>query len=83
MRWAISVYSRGSHTAYEAMKNIMRLPSVSTLKSYMNESQQHSGWKNKTAYQILQKMGVENISDCGRIGFFSHDSFKIQKGVFH
>ena len=39
LRWAISVYSRGGHTAYEAMKNIMRLPSVSTLKSYMNESQ--------------------------------------------
>ncbi|CAG8464327.1 8832_t:CDS:2 [Diversispora eburnea] len=43
LRWAISVYSRGGCTAYEAMKNIMRLPSVSTLKSYINERQQHSG----------------------------------------
>ena len=83
MRWAISVYSRGGHTAYEAIKNIMRLPSVSTLKGYMNESQQHSGWQNKTAYHILQKMTTENIGDQGRIGFFSHDSFKIQKGMFY
>jgi len=46
----------------------------------MNESQQQSGWQNKTAYHILQKMTVENISTHGRTGFFSHDSFKIQKG---
>uniref|UniRef100_U9TUF1 Uncharacterized protein n=1 Tax=Rhizophagus irregularis (strain DAOM 181602 / DAOM 197198 / MUCL 43194) TaxID=747089 RepID=U9TUF1_RHIID len=81
LRWAISVYSRGGRAAYEAMKSIMRLPSISTLKGYINESQQHSGWQNKTTYHILQKMAMENISDHGRIGFFSHDSFKIQKGL--
>ena len=62
------------------MKGIMRLPSISTIKGYINESQQHSGWQNKTAYHILEKMAVENIGNHGRIGFFSHDSFKIQKG---
>jgi hypothetical protein len=82
LRWAILVYSRGGNTAYEAMKSIMRLPSVSTLKSYINESQQCSGWQNKTAYYILQKMAMKNISNHERIGFFSHDSFKIQKGKF-
>ncbi|CAB4417282.1 unnamed protein product [Rhizophagus irregularis] len=81
LRWAISVYSRGGKTAYESMKSIMRLPSISTLKSYINENQQQSGWQNKTAYQILQKMTVENISIHGRTGFLSHDSFKIQKGL--
>ena len=81
MRWAILIYSRGGKTAYEAIKSIMRLPSISTLKSYMSESQQHSGWKNETAYQILQKMSIENIGTHGRTGFFSHDSFKIQKGL--
>ncbi|RHZ46935.1 hypothetical protein Glove_603g8 [Diversispora epigaea] len=79
LRWAISIYSRGGHAAYETIKSIMRLPSVSTLKSYINENQQHLGWQNKTAYHILQKMATENIGDQGRIGFFSHDSFKIQK----
>ncbi|CAI2200706.1 11646_t:CDS:2, partial [Funneliformis geosporum] len=36
-------------------------------------------WQNKTAYHILKKMAIENINNDGRIGFFSHDSFKIQK----
>ncbi|POG61448.1 hypothetical protein GLOIN_2v1814039 [Rhizophagus irregularis DAOM 181602=DAOM 197198] len=81
LRWAISVYSRAGNTAYEAMKGIMRLPSVSTIKNYINESQQCSGWQIKTAYHILEKMAVENIGNHGRIGFFSHDSFKIQKGL--
>ena len=62
------------------MKSIMRLPSISTIKSYINENQQHSGWQNKTAYHILKKMAIENINNDGRVGFFSHDSFKIQKG---
>jgi hypothetical protein len=83
LRWAISVYSRGGRTAYETIKSIMRLPSISTLKSYINESQQQSGWQNKTANHILQKMSIENISIHGRTGFFSHDSFKIQKGSSH
>ncbi|PKC16275.1 hypothetical protein RhiirA5_477019 [Rhizophagus irregularis] len=59
MRWAISVYSRAGHAAYEAMK----------------------GWQDKTARHILEKMSIENIGNYGRIGFFSHDSFKIQKGL--
>ncbi|GBC15382.2 hypothetical protein GLOIN_2v1762743 [Rhizophagus irregularis DAOM 181602=DAOM 197198] len=54
LRWAISVYSKSGYAAYNAMKTIMRLPSISTLKSYINENEQ---W------------------------FFSHDSFKIQKGL--
>ena len=82
MQWAISVYSRAGHTAYDVIKGIMRLPSISTIKNYINENQQHSGWQNKTARLILKKMAVENIGSCGRIGFFSHDSFKIQKGIF-
>ncbi|POG60644.1 hypothetical protein GLOIN_2v1486843, partial [Rhizophagus irregularis DAOM 181602=DAOM 197198] len=81
MRWAISIYSRAGRTAYEVMKGIMRLPSISTIKNYINENQQHSGWQNKTAHLILEKMTVENIGSYGRIGFFSHDSFKIQKGL--
>ncbi|PKC62132.1 hypothetical protein RhiirA1_465563 [Rhizophagus irregularis] len=81
MRWAISVYSRAGHAAYEAMKGIMRLPSISLIKTYINESQQHSGWQDKTARHILEKMSIENIGNYGRIGFFSHDSFKIQKGL--
>ncbi|PKC62530.1 hypothetical protein RhiirA1_465023, partial [Rhizophagus irregularis] len=80
MRWAISVYSRAGRAAYEVMKGIMRLPSISTIKNYINENQQHSGWQNKTARLILEKMAIENIGSCGRIGFFSHDTFKIQKG---
>ena len=35
LRWAISVYSQSGNAAYTAMKGIMRLPSVSTLKSYI------------------------------------------------
>ncbi len=58
----------------------MRLPSISTIKSYINKNQQHSGWQNKTAYHILKKMAIENINNDGQVGFFSHDSFKIQKG---
>ncbi|GET56671.1 hypothetical protein GLOIN_2v1790105 [Rhizophagus irregularis DAOM 181602=DAOM 197198] len=34
LRWAISVYSKSGYAAYNAMKTIMRLPSISTLKSY-------------------------------------------------
>ncbi|GET60257.1 hypothetical protein GLOIN_2v1773882 [Rhizophagus irregularis DAOM 181602=DAOM 197198] len=43
--------------------------------------QQHLGWQDKTACHILEKISIENIGDYGRIGFFSHDSFKIQKGL--
>lgn len=63
------------------MKTIMRLPSISTLKSYINEGEQHSGWQIKTAFQILESLTTNNIWEYGRVGFFSHDSFKIQKGI--
>ncbi|PKB95701.1 hypothetical protein RhiirA5_436214 [Rhizophagus irregularis] len=79
-KWS-QIPSNAGHAAYDAMKGIMRLPSISTIKNYINESQQHSGWQNKTTYHILEKMAVENIGNHGRIGFFSHDSFKIQKGL--
>ncbi|RIA91590.1 hypothetical protein C1645_847296 [Glomus cerebriforme] len=61
------------------MKGIMQLPSISIIKNYINENQQHLEWQNKTAYLILEKMAIKNIGSYGRIGFFSHDSFKIQK----
>lgn len=60
----------------------MRLPSVSTLKSYINECEQKSGWQDKTAYRMLCSLSLENVWGYGRYGFFSHDSFKIQKGQF-
>uniref|UniRef100_U9TZP8 Uncharacterized protein n=1 Tax=Rhizophagus irregularis (strain DAOM 181602 / DAOM 197198 / MUCL 43194) TaxID=747089 RepID=U9TZP8_RHIID len=44
LHWAISVYSRSEKAAYDAMKTIMRLPSISTLKSYINKSEKCSGW---------------------------------------
>jgi len=62
------------------MKGIMHLPSASTLKSYINECEQKSGWQDKIANQMLSSLTIENIWGYGRIGFFSHDSFKIQKG---
>ncbi|EXX64530.1 hypothetical protein RirG_141830 [Rhizophagus irregularis DAOM 197198w] len=65
LRQAISVYSRSGHAAYNAMKTIMRLPSISTLKSYINET----------------NLTINKIWGYGRVGFFSHDSFKIQKGL--
>ncbi|RIA89909.1 hypothetical protein C1645_824158, partial [Glomus cerebriforme] len=43
--------------------------------------EQHLEWQNKTAHLILEKMAVENIGSYGQIGFFSHNSFKIQKGL--
>jgi len=62
------------------MKAIMRLPSTSTLKSYVNECEQTSGWQDKTACQMLASLTINKIWGYGRMGFFSHDSFKIQKG---
>ncbi len=62
------------------MKMIMRLPSISTLKSYINENEQCSGWQDKIAYQLLVSLTTNKIWGYGRVGFFSHDSFKIQKG---
>ena len=62
------------------MKMIMCLPSISTLKSYINENEQCSGWQDKIAYQLLVSLTTNKIWGYGRVGFFSHDSFKIQKG---
>jgi hypothetical protein len=62
------------------MKMIMRLPSISILKSYINEHEQNSGWQDKIASQLLSNLSINNVWGYGRIGFFSHDSFKIQKG---
>ena len=62
------------------MKAIMRLPSISTLKSYINECEQKSGWQDKIAHQMLTNLTINRIWGYGRMGFFSHDSFKIQKG---
>ncbi|RHZ88001.1 hypothetical protein Glove_26g233 [Diversispora epigaea] len=81
LKWAISVFCRSGTTAYNAMKMIMRLPSVSTLKSYINECEQNSGWQDKIASQLLSNLSINNIWGYGRMGFFSHDSFKIQKGL--
>src|SRR5436190_16750215 len=81
LRWAISVYSRSGSAAYNTMKTIMRLPSISTLKSYINESEQHSGWQDKIASQMLESLTTNKVWGYGRVGFFSHDSFKIQKGI--
>lgn len=58
----------------------MHLPSISTLKSYINESEQCSGWQNKIAYQLLANLTTNKIWEYGKVGFFSHDFFKIQKG---
>lgn len=62
------------------MKTIMRLPSISTLKSYINENEQYSGWQDKIVYQMLASLTLNQVWGYGRVGFFSHDSFKIQKG---
>jgi hypothetical protein len=62
------------------MKVIMCLPSILTLKSYINECEQRSGWQDKIAYQMLGNLTTNKIWGYGRMGFFSHDSFKIQKG---
>jgi len=62
------------------MKAIMRLPSISTLKSYINECEQKSGWQDKIASQMLASLTTNKIWGYGRVRFFSHDSFKIQKG---
>ncbi|PKC55765.1 hypothetical protein RhiirA1_402648 [Rhizophagus irregularis] len=81
IRWAISVYSRSGHAAYDAMKVIIRLPSISTLKSYINECEQRSGWQDNIACQMLASLTANKIWSYRRMGFFSHDSFKVQKGL--
>ncbi|RGB22539.1 hypothetical protein C1646_775917 [Rhizophagus diaphanus] len=59
LHWAISVYSKSEYAAYNAMKTIMRLPSISTLKSYINENEQSK----------LECVGIYTIgSICDRAG---------------
>jgi hypothetical protein len=45
------------------MKKIMCLPSISTLKSYINESEQYSGWQDKIGFQTLERLTANNIWD--------------------
>ena len=47
------------------MKTIMRLPSISILKSYINENEQCSGWQDKIANQILTNLTANNIWEYG------------------
>ncbi|CAG8793604.1 3058_t:CDS:2, partial [Dentiscutata erythropus] len=39
--------------AYKEMKSIIRLLSLSTLKSYINETNQHTGWQDKAVKQMI------------------------------
>ena len=71
------MYSRSGKAAYNAMKTIMCLPSISTLKNYINEGEQCSGWQDKTAFQILESLTTNNIWGYGRVGFFSHKFRKV------
>ncbi|RHZ82965.1 hypothetical protein Glove_102g95 [Diversispora epigaea] len=79
LRWTISIYSRSDLAAYNTMKIIMRLPSISILKSYIGKYEQSTGWQDKITYQLLSNLTINNIWEYERIRFFSHDSFKIQK----
>ncbi|RHZ65018.1 hypothetical protein Glove_319g81 [Diversispora epigaea] len=81
LRWAISVYCKSGQAGYNTIKEIVRLPSISILKSYINECEQKTGWQNKIVDQLLSNLIINKIWGYGRIGFFSHDSFKIQKGL--
>ncbi|POG69584.1 hypothetical protein GLOIN_2v1479937 [Rhizophagus irregularis DAOM 181602=DAOM 197198] len=38
-------------------------------------------WQDKITYRILENLTINNIWEYGQVGFFSHDSFKIQKGL--
>ena len=62
------------------MKLVIRMPSRSTLKSYINETEQHTGWQDKVVKRMVANMEANNVWGYARLGFFSHDSFKIQKG---
>ena len=62
------------------MKSVIRTPSISTLKSYINETEQHTDWQDKVVKRIVASMKANNVWGYARLSFFSHDSFKIQKG---
>ena len=64
------------------MKVIMRLPSISTLKSYINEYEQKSGWQDKIAQQILASLTANKIWGYGRVEFFYIILLKFKKVFF-
>ncbi|RHZ77457.1 hypothetical protein Glove_177g88 [Diversispora epigaea] len=76
-------YHISGTTAYNAMKMIMRLLSVLTLKSYINECEQNSGWQDKIASQLLSNLSINNIWRYGRMDFENemdeYQEFAIQK----
>jgi len=62
------------------MKSVIRMPSLSSLKNYINENNQHTGWQDETVKRMVASMEANGMWGYARLGFFSHDSFKIQKG---
>ncbi|CAG8766935.1 27683_t:CDS:2, partial [Dentiscutata erythropus] len=56
IRWAISIYSRGP-AVYKAMKSIIRMPSLSTLKSNINETSQY------TEIEVFGKQYLDNVQN--------------------
>jgi len=82
IHWAISIYTRAGTSAYNTIKLIMRMPSISTLKSYMNVNEAKTGWHDEIGEQFLYQLNFCKVYGHERIGFFSHDSFKIQKGKY-
>ncbi|RGB21285.1 hypothetical protein C1646_778477, partial [Rhizophagus diaphanus] len=51
----------------------MRLPSISTLKSYINECEQKSGWQDKIAYQLLSSLLWSQRENC-YIGYLDFEN---------
>ncbi|CAG8636940.1 15848_t:CDS:10, partial [Dentiscutata erythropus] len=72
---------KGKPFCIQAMKSVIQMPSLSTLKSYINETEQHTGWQDKVVKRIVANMEANNVWGYARLGFFSHDLFKIQKGL--
>ncbi|RIB11104.1 hypothetical protein C2G38_2042939 [Gigaspora rosea] len=50
-------------------------------ESYINETNQHTGWQDKAVERMIANMEANNMWGYARLGFFSHDSFKILKGL--
>ncbi|CAG8774800.1 16412_t:CDS:2, partial [Dentiscutata erythropus] len=46
-----------------------------------DEADQHTGWQDKVIKRMVASMEANSMWGYARIGFFSHDSFKIQKGL--
>ncbi|CAG8706743.1 773_t:CDS:2, partial [Dentiscutata erythropus] len=62
IQWAVSIYSRSPAT-YKIMKSVIRMPSVSILKSYINETEQYTGWQNKIVKRMVASMKTNNVWD--------------------